>query len=329
MVGLQRDFTLHVQRAANTFVREQAWEYLLGAEDLAAMALRLDVDEDGITENPRDDLTELWAQEMSPYALDGGGWLLGHLEDLQGRFNLNNLVSNDVANNESDTGDNTDTEPPSNDVVQTKRLSVSQQQFIRLLQALEGEDAALTQQEAMALTEVICDFIDGDNEPRPQGAEADSYRNLIPPYYPANRALVSISELRAVKGMTEIIFRALEPLVTVWPNAGSELNVLTAPLPLLRTLAAGDNLEPMSRLDGEDLLAGREQGDWDDIETLLAQSFFTGRDMTAIEPLLTQRSDWFLLDAQVEIADREQHLYSVLKRKQRKIDVLYRSFGAL
>ena len=92
MVGLQRDFTLHAQRAANAFVQEQGWQYLLGAEDLAAIALRLDGEQDAAREQPRDDLTELWAQEATPYPLDEGGWLAGQLEDLQGRFNLNNLV---------------------------------------------------------------------------------------------------------------------------------------------------------------------------------------------------------------------------------------------
>ena len=328
MVGLQRDFTLHMQRSANNFVQEQSWEYLLGAEDLAAMALRLDVDEDSITESPKDNLTELWAQESSPYPLDGGGWLSGRLEDLQGRFNLNNLVSNIAAGTDEDDATETGA-GGAESASQEEPRSPSQQQFIRLLQVLEGEDVALTQQEAIAMTEVICDFMDGDNEPRPQGAEADNYRNLTPPYYPANQALMSISELRAVRGMTEEVFRALAPLVTVWPSAGTELNVLTASLPMLRSLVLGDSLEPLSLIDGEFLWEAREEGRWDTIETLFAQPIFAGQDISSIEPLLTQRSDWFLLDAQVEIADREQHLYSVLERQQRKITARYRSLGAL
>ena len=325
MVGLQRDFTLHVQRTANAFLQEQAWQYLLGAEDLAAIALRLDTEQDAAREQPRDDLTEIWAQETTPYALDEGGWLAGQLEDLQGRFNLNNLLVSDAG---------TAGGGPNGVAVATTgpRFSPAQRQFIRLLQVLEAAEASkslLSRQEAIALTEAICDFMDSDNEPRPQGAEAESYRSLTPAYYPANRPLASISELHAVKGMTEPVFRALAPLVTVWPAAGSNLNVLTATLPLMRTLVAGDSLEPLSQSDGELLLQGRGQGDWDSIEALLSLSIFTGQDTTGVESLITLHSDWFLLGAQVNIADRELRLYSVLERRQRKISTQYRSLGAL
>lgn len=325
MVGLQRDFTLHIQRTANTFLQEQAWQYLVGAEDLAAIALRLDIEQDAAREQPRDDLTEIWAQETTPYALDEDGWLAGQLEDLQGRFNLNNLLAGDAGTAGDGTGDSAaPTSAPG--------FSPAQRQFIRLLQVLEDTDARrslMSRQEAIALTEAICDFMDSDNDPRPQGAEAESYRSLTPAYYPANQALASISELRAVKGMTEPVFRALAPLVTVWPAAGSNLNVLTATLPLLRTLAAGDGLEPLSQSDGELLLAGREQGDWSSIESLLSLSIYTGQDATDVESLISQHSAWFLLAAQVNIADREVRLYSVLERRQRNISTQYRSLGAL
>ena len=325
MVGLQRDFTLHAQRTANAFVQEQGWQYLLGAEDLAATALRLDGEQDAAREQPRDDLTELWAQEATPYPLDEGGWLAGQLEDLQGRFNLNNLVVSDgAAADGSSSGDRVPAAGP--------RFLPAQRQFIRLLQVLEGTEVGrplLSQQEAIALTEAICDFIDRDNEPRPQGAEAESYRSLMPAYYPANQTLASVSELRSVKGMTEPVFEALAPLVTVWPGNGSDLNVLTATLPLMRTLAAGDSLEPLSQADGELMIQGREQGDWDSIEALLSLPVFTGQDTADVEALITQHSDWFLLAAQVNIADRELRLYSVLERKQRSISTYYRSLGAL
>ena len=325
MVGLQRDFTLHIQRAANGFIQEQAWHYLLGAEDLAAIALRLDVEQDTAREQPRDDLTEIWAQQAAPYALDEGGWLAGQLEDLQGRFNLNNLVVNNAGAENGDAG---------NEAVPTasERFSPTQRQFVRLLQALEGDEAGsalLSQVEAIALTAAICDFIDRDNEPRPQGAESESYRGLTPSYYPANQALASISELRAVKGMTDAVFLALAPLVTVWPAVGSDLNVLTATLSVMRTLTAGDGLEPLSQADGELLIQGREQGDWESIESLLSLPIFAGQDTADVESLITQHSDWFLLTAQVNIADREMRLYSVLERSQRSISTRFRSLGTL
>ena len=93
MVGVQRDFTLQLQRSTNTFFAEQGWSFLLGAESLAELALRLDADEDGRrSDTPVDSLLEVWAQPQAPFPLDGIGFLSGDLYDLQGRFNLNGLV---------------------------------------------------------------------------------------------------------------------------------------------------------------------------------------------------------------------------------------------
>ena len=86
IVAMKSDFTRLYQRSANIFLAEQAYAYLRGAEELAGIALRVDYDQDQQQEQPQDDLQEIWAQPTTPYALDEGGWLLGSLEDLQGRF---------------------------------------------------------------------------------------------------------------------------------------------------------------------------------------------------------------------------------------------------
>ena len=39
MVGLQRDFTMTLQRGTHQLFSEQAWAYLIGAEELAAVEL--------------------------------------------------------------------------------------------------------------------------------------------------------------------------------------------------------------------------------------------------------------------------------------------------
>ena len=45
--------------------------------------------------------------------------------------------------------------------------------------------------------------------------------------------------------------------------------------------------------------------------------------------LLGESSDYFLLRAQVEVADRNTQLYSVLERNNRQINVLLRTSGSL
>ena len=46
MVGLQRDFSLTLQRGSNQFTEQQGWAYLRGAEALAIVALRADAELD-------------------------------------------------------------------------------------------------------------------------------------------------------------------------------------------------------------------------------------------------------------------------------------------
>ncbi len=344
MVGLQRDFALQLQRSSNALLMEQGWAYLRGAEELAATALRYDADQDALKDAPRDDLTELWATQATPYALGEGGWLMGQLEDLQGRFNLNNLTVSQSENDPDDAADQGDASnpqdnddeddgtpaPPSGGATangEPARFTPAQIQFIRLLQSLEG--LAVSQTQAIALTEAITDFIDNDQQRRLEGAEAEAYRNTTPSYLPANQPLASVSELRSVQGMTPELYRALAPYVTVWPPLGGKLNLLTAPLPVMRSLNIDGLMEPLSVMDGQRLIELRATGDIQGIDDFLADFAFAGGDVAQLRESLVINSEWFLLNASVEIADRELRLYSVLQRDRRSIKSHYRSQGEL
>ncbi|MFT7286075.1 MAG: general secretion pathway protein K [Halieaceae bacterium] len=309
LVAMQREFTLDYRRGANRFIEEQSWAYLRGAEELATMALQLDYDSDVAREAPRDDLQELWAQEAVPYALDEGGWMFGSLQDLQGRFNLNSL----------------DAAPT--DGVGAAAYSPAQQAFIRLLQALDGLE--LSQYDAIAIAESVADWIDTDSDTRLNGAESSFYASLSPSYRPANRAMASVSELRAVANITPALYRSLAPLVSVWPRTPASINIHTAPLPVLRALNADGNLQPLSLADGETLLAQRADTGFADREEFLALPVFAGASLTGTASLIGESSAWFLLDSRVEIADREQRLYSVLRRDARQVTVLLRTGGGL
>lgn len=309
LVGLQRDFMRAYQRGSNQFLSEQSWAYLVGAEDLAALALALDYEADNQRELRRDDLTEIWAQEAVPYALDEGGWMAGSLTDLQGLFNLNSLA-----------GQLTEAQGAG-------RFSAPQQLFIRMLQALPEQN--LTQYEAFAITEAIGDWLDGDDNPRPNGAEAAYYTAQTPAYRPGNRAMASVSELRAVANMTPVLYRVLEPLVTVWPREPLPINIHTAPATLLRAINADGNLSPLSEQDGEALVLRRLETGFVDLEDFFSQPEFVDVPRDGLSSLLGESSSYFKLSARVEIADREQRMYSVLRRDAEQVSVLHRARGAL
>ena len=309
MVAMQREFSLFYQRGSNLFLSEQGHSYLRGAEELASVALVLDYDQDKQREQPRDDLSEIWAREATPFPLEEGGWLMGSLEDLQGRFNLNTLA----ARGGESTGPD--------------RFTPAQAQFIRLLQALD--EVALTREEAIAVTEAVGDWLDGDQEPRFDGAEDDFYFVQTPAYRTANRAMASVSELRAIANITDELYLALSPWVTVWPTTPRPLNIHTAPLTVLRTINADGDLNPLDESDAQALIARREAEGFVDKAAFLADPVFADMNLEGTAQLLGERSSYFLLSARVEIADRDMRLYSVLQRDRRQVTSLMRVSGSL
>ena len=359
LVALQREFSLALQRGTNQLFSEQAWAYLIGAEELAKLALQADNVLDARSATAADHLGELWAQPATPYPLDAGGWMTGQLTDLQGRINLNMLVSTSAMQNPSPGGEGLNNNGIEGEVAggdgnegegvganeggdqsrqqsgasqqtagdEASRWTPTQKLLIRLLQALD--EAPLPLGEAMALTETISDFIDRDANRRQDGAEVDEYRYADFPYLPANRALASVSELRSVRGMTPEIYEALAPLVTVWPERNTRINILTAPLPVLRTLNADDQWAPLSVIDAERLAQRRLEGGIAKVEDLLTGPILEGRPSAELEPLLDIRSDWFLLDTSVELLDRQRHLFTVLHRQVDTTVAVFRSEGEL
>ena len=350
LVALQREFSLALQRGTNQLFSEQACAYLICAEELAKLALQADHLLDARSATAADHLGELWAQPATPYPLDAGGWMTGQLTDLQGRINLNMLVSDPATQSPPSGGEGVrdggsesasagvESEPVSQSRQQNEsvgqvsgdeagRWTPTQKLLIRLLQALN--EASLPLDEAMALTEAISDFIDPDTNRRRDGAEANEYRYADFPYLPANRALASVSELRSVRGMTPEIYEALAPLVTVWPERNTRLNILTAPLPVLRTLNADDQWAPLPVIDAERWVESRREGGIAQVADLLADPILAGRPSAELESLLDIRSDWFLLDASVELLDRQRHLFTVLHRETDMAVAVFRSEGEL
>jgi general secretion pathway protein K len=314
VVGMKSEFERFYQRNVNLLFDEQANAYLRGAEDLAALVLVMDYDEDKAEGLPRDDLQELWARPAPDYPLDDIGWMRGTLEDLQGRFNLNALAARAQGAGEPGA---------------TVRFTAAQEQFIRLLQAL-GEPA-VSEQEAIAITESVSDWLDPDFVPSAEGAEDDYYYGQTPAYRTGNRPMTSVSELRAVAYMTPQIYQALQPWVTVWPQVPGKLNIHTAPAMVLRSLNADKDLTPLSEGEGEALQQYREDTGFADINDFLANPVFEGRRerMVEVKGLLGQYTEYFLLDAVAEVAGRNMRLYSVLHRHNRQIDSLIRAGGSL
>jgi general secretion pathway protein K len=193
------DFHLDQRRTEAVLYSDLGTGFALGAEAWAGRILIEDA-EDNTVDHPG----EIWATNLPPLPIDGGT-VDGALIDLQGRFNLNNLV---------DSGGSTD--------------PVAVEQMERLLAALELE---------RRWAGLIADWIDSDISPNfPDGAEDATYLGQVPPYRPPNTLITSTSELMALPEMDLETYRVLAPHVTALP-AGTAINVNTATVPVLMSLS--------------------------------------------------------------------------------------------
>ena len=221
------DNALDVRRTTMLLYRDQAIQVALGAENWIASILRQDMED-----SEQDHLGEIWASDLPPLPIDGGD-VFGTIEDLQGRFNLNNLIDADGSVHEE-----------------------SLLQFQRLLAALELDPR---------FAGIAADWLDPDLEPAfPDGAEDSIYTGIVPPYRAANQLLASASELAAIDGMDKLTFDTLAPHITALPGR-TDINVNTATPFVLQSL--GEELSPG---DIEGLLEEREGGGFSDVENVFS-----------------------------------------------------------
>ncbi|HEY3645861.1 MAG TPA: type II secretion system minor pseudopilin GspK [Gammaproteobacteria bacterium] len=206
---------LDTRRTATLVQGDQAMEYALGAEAWAEQILA----RDGRKHPNVTALDQTWAQQLPPLPVDGGQ-IQGKIEDLQGRFNINNVTT-----------------------------PAGAAQFGRLLTAL-GQDPTLAAAVAQWMT------TNGANT----GGDAtdDYYSRLQPAYLTGQMNMQSISELLLVKGFTPAVYAQVSPYLCALPvsagggaGAGSLVNLNTASGPVMETLSQDMTVDVVSQVIGE------------------------------------------------------------------------------
>ncbi len=281
-VGMATRQQIDIRRTANVLDADRSYQVALGVESWAVGLLGRDLEDGKI-----DHLEEDWAKALPTTEVDGGK-VAGSIEDLQGRFNLNNLLDEKGVS------------------------SIDMQRLQRLLKNLDIEPG---------LVQAILDWIDADVEPRfPNGAEEDSYLRQAPPYRNANAPFASISELRLVRGMEGEEYQRLAPFITALPER-TDININTAPAAVLMALA--DNL---TQTDAEALLESREEEAFRDIDSLMKHNSLAG--LKASPEGLGVTSRYFRVYGQAQQGRGRTQLASMLYRpKGKRIRVVYRSLG--
>ncbi len=275
---------LDLRRTAGLVALDQAWHVALGAEAWAAEVLRDDFDDDPNI----DHLGEAWAQPLPPLPVDGGE-VRGAVEDMQGRFNLNNLVVADTV--------------VEADVARFERLLV-----------LVGASPRWAR--------IMADWIDIDTVPGfPEGAEDGIYLSQNPPYRAANGPVTTTTEMMALPGMTRDEFERIRPYVAALA-AGTRINLCTAKAPVLAALVEGgaDFGEP------ELLAANRKDGCFP-TRAVLERSLDPAA-FQALTESISESTDWFRAVTAVRIGTSELTLYSLMYRNAGSSRTVLRSTGA-
>jgi len=262
--------SLDQRRTAGLIALDQAWNVALGAEAWAIEVLRHDREN-----SETDNLGESWAQPIPPLPVDGGA-VRGALEDMQGRFNLNNLLTDEGKVNDAAVA-----------------------RFERLLDKV-GADRRWAR--------IAADWLDSDTVPGfPDGAEDGNYLSQNPPYLAANGPVTTTTELMALPGMTYEQYLRIRPYVAALP-LGTTINVCTASAPVLAALAAGGT----DFGDADSLKANRRDGCFPTKADFLAS--ISAEDKAALEPIISESSNWFRAVSAVSIGTSELTLYSLIER---------------
>lgn len=276
---------IDIRQTANVLHLEQAYQYADAIEAWASAILVRDFQKN----KKVDSLDEDWATILPQIPIKGGS-IKAKLSDLQGRFNINNIIDN-------------------GDKVIPRQLAILQGLLRRL-----NMDAKLAA--------VITDWLDKNPViTGSDGAEMDYYLGLESAYLSADTAMVSNSELRLLKGLDEKNTALLSKHIATLKTQGNPIgiNVNTASSEVLVALGLNDSL-------ATDLIEQREDQAFQTVDEFFTQPEVDKliKDRSGI----SVNSQWFLLHADIQIDRSRVRLNSILFRDQNGVTrVVQRNYG--
>lgn|SRR3990167_510804 len=222
--------------------------------------------------------------------LDNGFRVVTRIEDAEARYNLNNL------------------------------LDINQQtHFQRLLQAVMP---AMRPEKAIEITQAISDWL----MPDAGNSALNQYYLAQPvPYRAAHRLMISVSELRLVKGVTASIYAALKDWVMVLPQA-TKINVQTARALVLMTLSPS-----MTEATARQVMLARQTRPMNSIQAFLTQDAVKAAHVSASD--ITVVSSYFLVRTEVQLEKQQLVLYTLLERavqnRKARMSTVWQSKGVM
>ncbi|CAB0151157.1 Putative type II secretion system protein K [Pseudidiomarina piscicola] len=323
-VQLNEKLQMNVVRTMNYQQTEQAYWYMLSAEEIARNLLQVQLkDSDGVVH--QDQIWHQQSEEERVYPIEGGGLVRVDIKDLYGCFNLNALKGAGLTN---------------------EQLARRKVQMRMLLLAAVPDMQAYT---ADTIVESLADWLDKDDRLNSSyGAESADYESLEVPYQAANDYFVHESELRLVRGVTQPIYQALKPFVCVVPNTNKlRINFNTVAAEhgeLLHAISLGG----LTTDAGNSAISQRPDEGYERVEDVLNNSIVQQASQQAIRPDfggvpkangvtaeniggmfddLVVKSNYFELDTHVSVGDMVLRGQSKLYISDEETVVLMRGLG--
>jgi len=280
-------------RESSVLLRQnQSTQYALAGERFLTELLAADQQSGAAT----DHLGELWAKPTPPYPVEDG-MVSGKLIEQSGRFNLNNLYH--------------DGQPDAEALALFGRI---------LVQVGLSAD----------LADAVLDWQDPDDTiTGAAGAEDGFYQGQQPSYRSANRPLLSVQELRLVRGFESAeVFDLIEPYVSAVPNFAT-VNLNTAQAPVLAALVDGMDRNSIgtwvSRRDQNAEPVEQVAAFWD----TAGQSQVTPEQRTQAQRFLAVNSRYYQAQVTVLLSGRTRQLTSDFYRDGAKVYPYQRSFAPI
>ncbi|HEY2036247.1 MAG TPA: type II secretion system minor pseudopilin GspK, partial [Steroidobacteraceae bacterium] len=243
---------------------------------------------------------QAWSQPLPPTEILPGVMLEAHLEDLQGRFNINDLVQTDGN--------------------QPNQIAITA--FQRLLTMLNMEPK---------WANYIVDWIDKNTDPMfPDGAEDSVYMEMNPPYRTPNLPITSTSELMAMPGFTRADFDRLAPYIVALP-IGTPINPCSASPYVLDALTGHVQFSSdPQQFEKDREAAGTCFPTMQDVLTAAGNVANAGspqqQQTQTLNSLLVQKSTWFRLTSYVTLGSTQFAVYTLLYQDQMGVRPIMRSF---
>ena len=269
---------LDVSRQFNNRSSYQAMHYSRGMILWAKDILRQDYQEN----SNYDTNSDVWNRTITGIEVEDA-FLSGKLNDLSGKFNLNNLS---IADSQA-----------------------SKDLFLRILNELELEQS---------LADKIIDWLDADSIPLELGAEDISYSIRKPYLKTAGQAFRHISELRLVDGVTEESYQRLKQYVTVLPvinNTPTKINVNTTSLLILNSLDSRISINYARALYNDGQANFQTLSDF--FEHNAIRNYFLGEEnlqRIELQKLLDTKTQWFHAIVKVSMENSVYQRFALLQR---------------